>query len=159
MSGTELLNTDKDMSSRASDMTTSPFRAFSRSFRDLCISCIRVLYRITWTCLGWSLIIYVKRRIKLKPGISISILVKGSFKYYVINFLAFLPPPPSVINRNQDPTPPLTATLRNQGLTPHTNLTYSESLTKFGQFPSMDTLPAVRAALIELYVLKRIVIV
>ena len=39
------------------------------------------------------------------------------------------------------------------------NLTYSESLTKFGQFPSMDTLPAVRAALKELYVLKRIDIV
>ena len=36
------------------------------------------------------------------------------------------------------------------------NLTYSESLTKFGQFPSMDTLPA---ALKELYVLKRIDIV
>ena len=36
------------------------------------------------------------------------------------------------------------------------NLTYSESLTKFGQFTSMDTLPAVRAALKELYVLKRI---
>ena len=36
------------------------------------------------------------------------------------------------------------------------NLAYSESLTKFGQFPSMDTLPAVRAALKELYVLKRI---
>ena len=36
------------------------------------------------------------------------------------------------------------------------NLTYSESLTKFGKFPSMDTLPAVRAALKELYVLKRI---
>ena len=27
-------------------------------------------------------------------------------------------PPPSVINRNQDPTPLLTAILRNQGLTP-----------------------------------------
>ena len=39
------------------------------------------------------------------------------------------------------------------------NLTYSESLTKFGQFPSMDILPAVRAALKELYVLKRIEIV
>ena len=39
------------------------------------------------------------------------------------------------------------------------NRTYSESLTKFGQFPSMDTLPAVRAALKELYVLKLIDIV
>ena len=39
------------------------------------------------------------------------------------------------------------------------NLTYSESLSKFGQFPSMDTLPAVRAALKEQYVLKRIDIV
>ena len=38
------------------------------------------------------------------------------------------------------------------------SLTYSESLTKFGQCPSMDTLPAVRAALIELYVLKRIIL-
>ena len=37
--------------------------------------------------------------------------------------------------------------------------TFGESLTKFGQFPSMDTLPAVRAALKELYVLKRIDIV
>ena len=45
---------------------------------------------------------------------------KRSFTYYVINFLAFLPPPPSVINRNQDP-PPLTAILRNQGLTPGIN--------------------------------------
>jgi len=36
------------------------------------------------------------------------------------------------------------------------NLTYVEALSKFGQFPSMKTLPAVRAALKELYVLKRI---
>ena len=36
------------------------------------------------------------------------------------------------------------------------NLTYCEALNKFGQYPSMDTLPAVRAALKEEYVLKHI---
>ena len=36
------------------------------------------------------------------------------------------------------------------------NLTYCEALNKFGQYPSMDTLPAVRAALKEVYVLKHI---
>ena len=40
------------------------------------------------------------------------------------------------------------------------NLTYSESLTKFGQFPSIVyTLTAVRVGLKEIYVLKRINIV
>ena len=32
------------------------------------------------------------------------------------------------------------------------NLTYCEALNKFGQYKSMDTLPAVRAALKEVYV-------
>ena len=46
---------------------------------------------------------------------------KGSFTYYVINILEiFTPPPPSVINRNQGPTPPPPPPppiKRNQGLT------------------------------------------
>ena len=71
---------------------------------------------------------------------------KGSFTYYVINFLAFLPPPPPKSTVIKTQPPPLTVILRYQGLTPQI----------FGQFLSMDTLPAVRAALKELYVLKRI---
>ena len=36
------------------------------------------------------------------------------------------------------------------------NLTYRAALTRFGRVPQMDTLSAVRAALIEMYILKLI---
>ena len=68
--------------------------------------------------LEYGLRYHPSQRLLLKQQLDCMMNPYGSFTYYVIKFLAF-PPPPSVINRNQDPTPPLTAILRNQGLTPH----------------------------------------